>query len=447
MSDMNQCWWRWYYKLGLGISLVAAALTSPVQAQVTPDGTLGTQVNGSLAPCIGGICQITNGTRMGSNLFHSFQDFSLPTGSTAHFNNPSTIQNIFSRVTGETISDLDGRIQTNGTANLFLLNPNGIVFGPNARLDISGSFVASTASSMIFSDGTVFSATDSQPSPLLTISVPIGLQYGATAQEIRLQGSELGVQPGNTLALIGGDVNLDGAQLWASGGRVELAGVAGGNTVALNVTPDLSLLFPDEVARADVSMTNQAVVKVRGQGGGSIAINADNLDISGASRLQAGLLDSVGSVAGDIEINTTGAINLTNQSVITNLVQLGAMGKGGSINITTGSLTVENSASLGTATLGKGDAGSVIINAKDTVQFDGDNSIAGSIVETNAVGDGGDINITTGSIFLTNGAQLQVMTRGQGNAGSITIQAEDSIFLDGVGTDGIRSTLFAKADD
>ena len=273
-----------------------------VLAQVTPDGTLGTESSVVTPINVNGLPgeQIDGGATRGATLFHSFEQFSVPTGGAAYFNNALDIQNVISRVTGASISNIDGLLRANGTANLFLLNPNGILIGTNASLSIGGSFVGSTASSLNFSDGTQFSATAPTTTPLLTVSVPIGLQFGGTAGSIVNQsratnsnGQVVGlqVQPRATLALVGGNVLLDSGNLQALGGRVELGGVAGAGTVELNANSNnQGFIFPDELARADVSLTNGALVDVRAGGGGSIAINAQNLSLAGESRLWAGIV-------------------------------------------------------------------------------------------------------------------------------------------------------------
>jgi filamentous hemagglutinin family protein len=120
-------------------------------SQIVPD-TL--KIN-SQVTINGDITTITGGSQAGSNLFHSFRQFSLPTGTQAHFNNALDINNILVRVTGQFPSSIDGLIQANGTANLFFINPNGISFGSNASLNIGGSFIASTANSIEFADVTL----------------------------------------------------------------------------------------------------------------------------------------------------------------------------------------------------------------------------------------------------------------------------------------------------
>jgi filamentous hemagglutinin family protein len=167
----------------VGGTIASLGDCAKAQLNLTPDEApernLGTQVE-ALTPLVD---QIQGGTQQGNNLFHSFSEFNVGEGRSVYFENPAGVTNILSRVTGNDLSDILGTLGvgapgTLGTANLFLINPNGIIFGPNARLDVSGSFMASTASSLNFADGTHFSATNPEAPPLLTINVPLGLQLG-----------------------------------------------------------------------------------------------------------------------------------------------------------------------------------------------------------------------------------------------------------------------------
>lgn len=178
-----------FWQLGLiGCVVVSGAIacsTTDAIAQITPDQTLGAEssvitpnvnIKGSPGDRIDG------GATRGANLFHSFSEFNVGDGGRVYFTNPAGIQNILTRVTGTNASNILGTLGVNGNANLFLINPNGIIFGQNARLDIPGSFVASTASAVNFGNGNQFSATNHRAPALLTINVPTGAQFGDTTK-------------------------------------------------------------------------------------------------------------------------------------------------------------------------------------------------------------------------------------------------------------------------
>jgi filamentous hemagglutinin family protein len=196
-------------------------------AQITPDATLGNEtsivtpnanVRGVPADLIQG------GATRGVNLFHSFTDFNVGNGQRVYFANPTGIETILSRVTGNNLSNILGTLGVDGGASLFLLNPNGIIFGENARLDIAGSFVASTANSLVFENGNQFSATNPEAPPLLTVNLTPGLQYGTNQPNATIANAgNLAVGAGQILTLHGSTVASTG-MLAAPGGTVQVLG-------------------------------------------------------------------------------------------------------------------------------------------------------------------------------------------------------------------------------
>ncbi|MEI2581882.1 filamentous hemagglutinin N-terminal domain-containing protein [Scytonema sp. PRP1] len=484
-----------------GTAVWVLGCAQPIAAQVIPDNTLPraeqTQVTGN--PNF----QIDGGARRGGNLFHSFEQFSVPTGGSAFFNNAADVQNILTRVTGGSISNIDGLIRANGTANLFLLNPNGILFGPNASLNIGGSFVATTANALGFPNGEVFSSDAKSPLPsqLLTVN-PNALFFNQlTPQPIIVQSrfnemvfnqssfnaTGLHVPPGQNLLLVGGaiqldtgepfiptsppgrpilkfyspdiqlDVQPDGGWLISPGSYVELGAVGGVGRVGLSTaSPDWQLTIPNGVPRADVSFSNGSGIDVRGASG-SIRMLAQNIDIK-RSLLRMGIPNDSrlpNTQTGDLDLNATGSITISQSALENRLLGVGTLGSvnlsagdrvsldhtdvynsvptgignAGDINITTGSLSLINGAQLVSGTAGQGNGGSININARDTVSFD--ISRIYNVVNSTGVGNAGEINITTGSLFVR-GAGLTSYSTGQGNASTVNINARDTVsFFDG----------------
>ncbi len=203
------------------LTTVIWAIPLTVTAQIVPDNTLGNE-NSTVVPNqnIRGIDsdRIDGGAVRGGNLFHSFEEFNVDVGRGAYFSNPDNIINILTRVTGGNISEILGTLGVLGNANLFLINPAGIVFGPNARLDVGGSFFASTADGILFENGIEFAASNPEAPPLLTINMPLGLNIRenpgtiinrSVAIDRNNNSIGLQVQPSNTLALIGGHIHLE----------------------------------------------------------------------------------------------------------------------------------------------------------------------------------------------------------------------------------------------
>jgi len=456
-SHRRRCW-----QLGIaGCLAIGGAIAFSENcafAQLQADETVGTTVNSSnVLPCTTSSCLIEGGTQVGNNLFHSFSSFSIPNEGIADFlinNPPSAIDNILARVTGGSPSDIQGLIRAGGNANLFLINPNGIIFGQNAQLDIGGSVVATTANAIAFPGGGEFSLTSavSPNDSLLTVN-PSALLFNSMAAQptnsIEIRGN-LAVDENQSLLLVGGNVSqtatstgkisIQGGSLNAPGGRVELGGLLGVGSVGLNVdSNDLRLSFPDGITRTDVSLTNGTQVNVRAAGGGSIVVNAQTLNMTGGSQLLAGINSPLGlpeSKAGDIEIIALDTISFGGvgsnglSSGVFSTVERGAIGSGGDINITTKSLSLTNGAVVSAETFAQGDGGSIRITASDTLSFDGlgSNGLSSGLLtgtRTPANGEGGDITVTTNVLRLANGAVLSARTWNPHSGGNITVDTNN----------------------
>ena len=437
-------------------------------AQIIPDTTLPSNSQVRLQD---NIRFIEAGTQAGSNLFHSFQEFSVPNSTTAHFNNTPDIQNIISRVTGGSVSNINGLIRANASANLFLINPSGIIFSPQAQLDIKGSFVASTANSIKFADGMEFSAKNATSTPLLTVSVPVGLQFGVNPGPIKVLGDGLGlrkklepidttnalrVEPNQTLALVGGDVSLEGATLKTSGGRIELGSVVDSGFVSLTPTKSgFSFGYTDAKKLGNIQLFTEALVDASGETAGDIQILGNNLTLND-SRIETSTrgTKSGGSLVVDAResVNITGGLadDKPGAGLYANVLK-GATGNGASLTIKTGTLLVENGAFVSTGTFGAGNAGNLTVDAQQIkiIGRSNNSQFASSLNASaweNSTGNAGDLTIKTDTLLLRDGAQVVTGTFAQGNAGKLTVDAQN-VELIGTTADGKYSSgLFASAD-
>ncbi|MCC0175995.1 filamentous hemagglutinin N-terminal domain-containing protein [Waterburya agarophytonicola K14] len=428
-----------------------------VQAQIVPDDTVSTEVNNS-----DNIAEITGGTTQGGNLFHSFQEFSVDTGNTAYFNNLGEIDNIIGRVTGSSISTIDGFLRANGDANLILINPNGIDFGANARLQIGGSFLGSTADSVIFEDGTVFSAGDLTVSPLLTVRVPVGLQLGQNSGAINVAGvghdlsldipiffpfnrgqvSGLKLQSGGTLGLVGGDVSFTGGVLISEQGRIELGSVAEGTVSIAFGERDFSLSYEGVESFKNINLEERALVDASGNNSGSIAIQGNRIAIADGSAV---LIQNQGTEAsGNLKVNAREFLTvdgIAEDGIISTGIYTEPLGDGagGNITIDTPNLEVSGGAKILSTTYTQAPSGNLKLNIADSLRVIGfaeinPNQFSLISAQTYNTGDAGEIDITTQNLTALDGGNIASVTatpNGTGSGGNVTVNARESILLSG----------------
>jgi filamentous hemagglutinin family protein len=432
---------RGYRALALALAnLLLGGLFSTTHAQVTTNITssgLGTTVSQA-----GTTWNITGGTRPGngSNLFHSFGSFNVGAGNTANFCNGCGaaplvgIQNILGRVTGEggppQVSNIFGTIQTTGfgTANLFLMNPAGWIFGPTAQLNVGGSFHATTANYVGLADGTRFNSVPSSADNLLTTASPVAFGFltsnpapidvrtgvfdsgAALANRYK---NVLQVPVGQTISFVGGTVNVGAAGsppqgfVWAPGGRVNLISVASPGEASFN--NDRSINVGGFAQLGDINIKGNSFIDAK-----NVFIRSGRLTIEDAT-VFPGLLFNNGVPGaqapdgGGVDIGVSGEVKIT--------------ATGASVVNQPGVQVFAGSSRLVVQGPVQGDVPSVHIDA-NAVSLSGPNAVIIALRFGPEKLNSPDIKINTQALSVKDGARIELQNFYQGSGGSLTINAD-----------------------
>ena len=464
-----------------GIVLTFVVLTAFVPvvalAQVVRDGTIGPACAGPACALAGPAYQIGDNlgktSSNGRNLFHSFSQFNLINGESATFSGAPSILNVITRVTGGR-SSIDGTIaSTIAGANLFFLNPQGVFFGPNASLSISGSFHVSTADFLRFSDGTQFFSDPSRdPTGGFVALNADPLKFGFltnTPASIEISGSSFLLSDGATLSIIGGDIKIappadDPARqpmLAVPGGRLYLASVASAGEVVPGLPGSPAGLDVSSFSlfgRIDVSSSIFNVSEASPTGAGTVVIRGGQLFVKGSQILSQTFSDVAGETVG-IDFRTTGAMEFTEAGVVGTVTGGSARsgdvilsagdllidgvgtivgtlssfstGTAGNTTITAGRLTLSNGAVILSDNQGFAPArgGDIAVHVSDAMTISGG---AGILSATEFFdGDGGNITVSAKTLAMTSGGSIFSQASGDGRAGAIGIAADRLTMTDG----------------
>lgn len=384
-----------------------------VHAEVTLDGTLGPRIALD-GPDYAIGAEL--GQQHGGNLFHSFEKFNIQTGESATFSGPDSINNILSRVTGGSPSSIDGTLRsTIPNADVYLINPAGLMFGPNASLDVQGSFHASTADTLRLQDGGEFNARNPQTSLLTVAPVSAFGFLSGSPQSLSMELTRLSTSSGKTLSLVGGTVQFTDTILKAASGRINIASVRNQGDVTL-LPNDLAL----STDAGDVTLQNTSLSVTGGGDTGGIYIRAGQF-----------VLDNTA-----VQANTTTIAN------------------GGEINVQADSLIATRGSRFISQARGTGQGGRITLKIKGLTEFSGDITQkredktivypSGIIVDSTKEGNSGTIELETSSLNLKAGASINGTTYGEGQGGNINIRAMNSITLSGVGIQKQGSSIVAN---
>jgi filamentous hemagglutinin family protein len=435
------------------------------------------------------------GKQVGGNLFESFSQFNLNRFQTATFTGPSNVQNILARVTSGSPSSIDGKItidQMMGDANLFFMNPAGVMFGKNAQLDVRGSFAVSTANYLKLADGGKFNTSLGGGDVLTSAPVSAFGFLNSTPAGVSITGSTLDVASQKSFSAVAGDITMNGGRISGAEARVNLVSVKSGGEAKLDATAlatDLNSAVDvtQFTALGKIDITNSAVINTSGNPrlglelGGPVFIRAGTFLLDDQSLISSrsfdGSLNKDGSVnslnqlsnidvrardvrilagsrisaptslsadAGRITVIATDSLLIDGQATgfTTGLLALGdkesSTGNGGDITVNAGNVEIMNGGSIAAYSAGLGNGGTVKVTADDLLVIDGKGLIgpgfgAGIFADAKRES-GGDITVTAGDVKIINGGEISSGVFGKGSGGTIKVTATHSLLIDGTGT-------------
>ena len=428
--------------------------------QVIPDATTDTSIIDNCQTS----CALTGGTVAGENLFHSFQKFNIAPEARVNFDDPG-VANIFSRVTGSNPSEIFGTLGVRGgDANLFLLNPNGIIFGEGATLDLNGSFFATTADEIQFGDRSFSAIPNETELSLLTINPSVLLFDRITqAGAITLENTEIKTAAGQNIALLGRGntgVELNNSTIDVTEGNISLGGVNDRAEIALQ--EDWQLEFPSSIALGDITITAGSKIAANNQSSlanTAIWIDTDNLSLNEGSKIFTSTTGIEKGINGaNIAIDARTSITLTGEDstafqtfIAGNLVSGGnaslsdgletttfGAGNAGDITIATPNLTVDRGTGIVSATRNTGNSGRIDLNIADNIYLRESGLLTGSGFSSS--GNVGEINLKTQELIVEQNSAISSSTLGEGNAGNLRIDASESIEIKNTSADAIVPT-------
>ena len=410
--------------------------------------------------------KITGGQRAGNNLFYSFEKFSIPIGSEAIFENAVDVENIFALITGGNTSSFNGILKVQGEANFFLVNPNGIVFEENARLDVDGSFIATTASSIQFQDGAELIASDLNSAPLSNASFPIGLEFSSssgsgtitvngngnqikkdsplTSIEFEQTPEGLSVTSSQTLSLVGDGLSFNGGVVSTKGGQVHLSSLKSGSVSIKQTENGLTLRGFAGNEYQDLDFNQQSLIYADGEQAAIISLTGKNINLLDGSFVLS--QNQGNSEASFLKLNATETLVLSGKvsNVSSNIrSETFKGGKGANIDIAAGKTLLENGARIRSNSFGDSSGGDIKLDISDSIQMFNSSIIATTL----ATGNAGNIKLSTSQLRL-NTAGVSSSTFGYGHGGVLRVDADVIEIIGTASTDraSIATTAWATGD-